>query len=482
MKHFNYIIIVLLVTSLLLLGFNHKSNLEPYELYQVYLEGKVIGVIKNKEELENYIDLQGTKLKEEYLVDKVYAPDTLEIKKVLTYNKRTDSEESIYKKIQQLKPFTIRGVQFSLSNEFGQRDIYVNNLEVFNEAVHETMKTFVSEELYNLYLEDNQVKIETVGNIIENIYLEDDITFKEVNIPVDKTIYTRSADLAKFLLFGSNDEQQVYNVLEGDNIETIAFKNKISTEEFLISNPEFSSKSSLLFPGQSVYIGIPEPQIRVVVIEYSVRDVISDFKTDIRYDDNKVVGDDEVIRKGENGLNRVTQKIKTVNGVIVYVEPISNEELKPTIDRVVIKGKKKPPKVGDLKSWSWPTSSGYVITTPYGYRTNPFNNRREFHQALDIAIGYGADIYSANNGVVTKISYEAGGYGNYVVVNHNNGYYTLYAHLSRVLVSVDQVISSGQLIAKMGSTGASTGPHLHYELWVGEPHKGGYKINPRSVY
>ncbi|HHU54625.1 MAG TPA: M23 family metallopeptidase, partial [Mollicutes bacterium] len=86
-----------------------------------------------------------------------------------------------------------------------------------------------------------------------------------------------------------------------------------------------------------------------------------------------------------------------------------------------------------------------------------------------------------NNGVVSHIGYEGGGYGNYIVINHNNGYYTLYAHLSRSFVSVGQIVSSGHVIATMGSTGASTGPHLHFELWVGKPHGGGYKISPWEV-
>ena len=70
----------------------------------------------------------------------------------------------------------------------------------------------------------------------------------------------------------------------------------------------------MLFPGQEVVIGIPDPQIRVVVEEHHVRDVVSEYKPEIRYDENRIIGDDEIIRKGENGLNRVTQKLKQLMG------------------------------------------------------------------------------------------------------------------------------------------------------------------------
>ncbi len=481
LKKIGSAIILLISASLLLLGFDYNRNKYPHEYYQVYLEGEIIGVVKNKEKLEKYIDKRGESLKAKYKVDKVYGPASLEIKKIVTYNKKVNTEEEIYNKISELKPFTIKGFQLNVKNEFSNKTIYVTDLKVFEEAAEDTIKTFVGEDLYRLYKTDNQIKIETVGSLVENVYLEDSITFKETNVSVNNKIYLDRSELAQFLLFGPNNKKQNYKVIVGDTIETVAFNNKISVEEFLISNPQFTSKSNLLFPGQEVVIGIPDPQIRVVVEEHHVRDVVSEYKPEIRYDENRIIGDDEIIRKGENGLNRVTQKTKTINGVIVYVDPISNEELKPTINQIIVKGKKNPPQIANPKSWIWPTRSGYVITTPYGYRTNPFNNRRELHQALDIAIGYGADIFSVNNGVVSHIGYEGGGYGNYIVINHNNGYYTLYAHLSRSFVSVGQIVSSGHVIATMGSTGASTGPHLHFELWVGKPHGGGYKISPWEV-
>lgn len=480
MKKTIIILGIIAIVLAIIIGINTNKNYSPKELYKVYLEGEVIGVIQDKKTLEQYIDNQGNEIKNEYNVDTVYAPNTLEIKKVLTYSKRNDSVEDLYSEISKRKDFAVRGWQFTITNENGNNVIYVLDKQVFYEAIKKTIETFVGSGNYSLYEEDKQLKIETTGIYYDNIYLEDNIHYKETIIPVSEKIYQDVSELSKFLLFGTTEEHGKYTVQIGDTIETVAEKNKISTGEFLISNPEFKSKDSLLFPGQEVVIGVTNPQIMVAVEEYMVQDSVIEYKTEYKYDPKEPIGYEKVLQQGEKGLERIARKLKKINGNIITTVPVSREPLKPAINAVVVKGEKAVPEVGNLKIWSWPTASGWIITQNYEYRINPVTFKREYHQAIDIAIGHGAHIYAANNGRVIKIGYDSG-YGNYIIVNHNNGYYTLYAHLSRALVKVNQVVASGSLIAYMGSTGISTGPHLHFEVWIGEPHRGGYKINPWNV-
>ena len=153
---------------------------------------------------------------------------------------------------------------------------------------------------------------------------------------------------------------------------------------------------------------------------------------------------------------------------------------KKIVPKIIIKGDKKPTNVGNRQSWIIPVGKGWVISSNYEYRIHPFTNKRELHAAVDFAIGYGASIYAANNGTVIFTGYNSS-YGNHVIINHRNGYYTLYAHMSRSTVKVGQDVESGNLIGYMGSTGVSTGPHLHFEVWIGEPFVGGYRINPWRV-
>ena len=142
--------------------------------------------------------------------------------------------------------------------------------------------------------------------------------------------------------------------------------------------------------------------------------------------------------------------------------------------------------------WTWPTDKNYTITTYYS----------NFHKAIDIYsyTGYGSNIYAANNGtvsmvmggcVVGNLSCNGRG-GNYVIIRHSNNYYTVYMHLKDIRVRVGQNVNGGQVIGTMGNTGNVVpvptsrapylGTHLHFAVYVGEPYRGGYTINPMKLY
>lgn len=117
--------------------------------------------------------------------------------------------------------------------------------------------------------------------------------------------------------------------------------------------------------------------------------------------------------------------------------------------------------------YAWPVPSSRIITSPYGNRVHPIYGTVRFHSGIDIGASGGSDIIAAESGTVTLAStgYN-GGYGNYIIIDHGNGMTTRYAHCSALYVSVGQKVSRGQTIAAVGSTGASTGNHLHFEVRV----------------
>ena len=120
-----------------------------------------------------------------------------------------------------------------------------------------------------------------------------------------------------------------------------------------------------------------------------------------------------------------------------------------------------------------PVMSGW-ISSYFGHRADPFTGRRAFHRGLDFAGPSGAEVVAVASGVVTY-SKERFGYGKVVEINHGNGYVTRYAHNQRVLVAPGDTIQKGQPIALIGSTGRSTGPHLHFEVL-----KQGRAVDPMS--
>lgn len=100
----------------------------------------------------------------------------------------------------------------------------------------------------------------------------------------------------------------------------------------------------------------------------------------------------------------------------------------------------------------------------YGYRNHPILGRYIIHTGVDLGAPRGTSVYATGNGVVVENSYNRGGYGNYIIIDHGLGYKTRYAHLNKSLVVVGQNVKRGEVIGEVGSTGRSTGPHLHYEV------------------
>jgi hypothetical protein len=118
----------------------------------------------------------------------------------------------------------------------------------------------------------------------------------------------------------------------------------------------------------------------------------------------------------------------------------------------------------------WPTKGW--LSSGFGYRTSPFTGRREFHKGLDISARLNAPILAPADGIVTFVGWDHG-YGKSIIISHGHGIKTRYGHLQKPLVKKGQVVKRGDTIALMGSTGRSTGPHLHYEV-----HVNGMAVNP----
>lgn len=493
-QRLNKFLLVLLL-GIMLPFFTAYSSATPKTLYRVYLKGESIGLIESKDALENYIDKQQDQIKKEFGVDKVYMPEDLNIIKEVTFDNNISSVKEIYNKIKDISPFTIKGYAITIgavdtqsgdgSEIKGKKQtIYVLDKKVFEEAVDSVVRSFVSEEDYKNYANGTQEEIKETGKIVEKIYIENKITIKERNIPVDKTIYLDTTTLSQYLMFGTTEAQQKYTVQAGDTIEQISFNNKISTQEFLIANPEFTSVNSLLYTGQEVTLGILKPQFSVVEEDHVVFDEETNYQTETQYDNTKEVGYSEIKQQGQKGVTRITQKIQKVNGETVNVAPVgTGEVLKEPVNEIIVRGGKKSSYVGygsvvaTAGQWGWPATCSSV-SSGFGYRWGTL------HDAIDIAgCGYGSNIFAALDGVVVQSSYKYDN-GEFVTIDHGNGYYSLYAHMvsgSR-RVKVGDYVVKGQILGSMGMTGAATGVHLHFAIWRGFPYRGGTPLNPLGFY
>lgn len=127
--------------------------------------------------------------------------------------------------------------------------------------------------------------------------------------------------------------------------------------------------------------------------------------------------------------------------------------------------------------FTWPVPGKYTITSPYGTRKDPITKKKSMHTGIDIAAGTGVPIVAANAGTVIVSGWSSKGYGNYIVIDHGGGRSTLYAHQSRLAVKKGAYVTKGQTIGYVGSTGWSTGPHLHFEVLIN-----GDDVNPMNYF
>jgi len=493
--------IIIIALTAFLLGFTNKINKEPIEVYKVFVNGKVIGTIESKSSFEDFVNIQEEKIKQKYKVDKIYTPTGVEIKKITTYETTVESNEDVYNKIISTKKFTIKGIIITITDEedetYEPLKIYTLDKEIFDEAMNKTITSFVEPETYQKYITDSQEEIKDLGSIVNDVSVKQTITYKTGYISVDETIYTSAEELAKYLIYGTTETQSTYTIKDGDTIETVAEANKLNVQEFLIANSNFSSKNNLLYEGQKVNVGLINPVIDVVVETTSVEEEEKAFSVDIKYDENELKGTEYVEREGENGLYKVTKEYQYINGQLADTITTNTKELKPAVNKIIVKGDKYVPEIADLSYWAWPTETPYTITTYYGYRWG------SMHAAIDISgTGHGSAIYAANNGTVIAASTGCvvgnlscnGRRGHFVTINHNNGnYYTIYMHMDKVLVSVGQTVARGQKIGTMGNTGEVypvptssspySGTHLHFATYKGNPMVGaGAPFNPLSLY
>lgn len=121
-------------------------------------------------------------------------------------------------------------------------------------------------------------------------------------------------------------------------------------------------------------------------------------------------------------------------------------------------------------------AQAFTLTSDFGWRTHPIIGEEKFHSGVDLADDYGTPIGAVWSGVVVFVG-PYGGYGNTVILQHDEQTYTLYAHCDQLLVNVGQTVQEGQMISTVGSTGSSTGPHLHLELW-----ENGQYVNPLTIW
>jgi len=289
------------------------------------------------------------------------------------------------------------------------------------------------------------------GENLLSVGFAEDVQITEGNVPTAKIV--AAGDAWNLINIGT-DTPQIYRVQPGDSLWTIARKNDMYVSD--ITQTNHIQEDSILALGQAIILNKPQPLITVVAKVEGRGNVAIPYQTQT-LTDNSISGT-KVKTEGQNGEKFIAYTAVKLNGVLESKDVSEEKLLKEAVDKVVVKGKTTY-QVASRGGGSG-TASGRLNWPINGSISQSYGGG---HTGLDIAGPTGTTISAADGGVVTFAGWQ-GGYGYFVIINHGNGLVTRYAHCSRILVSSGQSVGQGQAIALRGSTGRSTGPHLHFEV------------------
>ncbi|AFV01627.1 MULTISPECIES: peptidoglycan DD-metalloendopeptidase family protein [unclassified Dehalobacter] len=280
----------------------------------------------------------------------------------------------------------------------------------------------------------------------------------------------KTVDAALEILVKGDVAETTYTIQEDDSLWLIARKNNMLTDEVIAANPGFT-EDSVIQPGQKIKLVQTKPYLTVrsegtkVVSEIVPFDVVSKTDSSIGY------GKSIIKQAGKDGEKAVTYSYVEENGKMIEKQVVKEEVVSKPVNQIVAKGPGRSIVYvgtsrgsGSISGLSWPISGG--ITSYYGSRHG------SFHTGIDIDGVTGQPYYAAASGTVVEAGWD-GGYGYCIMIDHGNGVSTRYGHSSKLFVSVGQTVSKGQNIGNVGSTGNSTGSHLHFEVIIN-----GSTVNP----
>ncbi|WP_157833479.1 peptidoglycan DD-metalloendopeptidase family protein [Desulfotruncus alcoholivorax] len=290
------------------------------------------------------------------------------------------------------------------------------------------------------------------------------VTFKQkVELKPAEVSPVELADADKaveYIRFGGSEARK-YKIKEGDTLWDIASAAHIDVEELMRSNPNLRPETMQI--GQEVVISQTSPLVDVIATYTETRQEEMAFRVQEKVDSSLYSGEKKLVQRGKSGRREVVYNVTTENGVEISKKVVEAKVLQAPVPQIVAKGEKKLLAFrGGNGRLAYPTVG--AIVSPFGKRWG------RVHEGVDIAANYGSPVVAAEAGTIMRVGYS-GGYGLRIDISHGGGVVTRYAHLSSATVKPGQRVERGQFIGRSGSSGNSTGPHLHFEVIVGGVHK-----------
>lgn len=403
----------------------NSSQESSVKIYQLQVENNHTYYLRSIEEIESILNTIATTSTDNSITPEV--------------NIKAESE--------QYEPIIEVSSQPTLSAELIDRTLTTSSLNSNeNDTPDDSFKT-------------NAIASDSTSNKLTNLSFNENITITAVS---QETLPLSTVNDVVEELMKLNVEPKSYSIQPGDSASLIAEENDMKLTELYKLNPDLKDKERSLQIGEQIIVEKMIPEVSIVSCYESTDLDTIPYEVEYREDDSIYIGLEEVSQEGLEGTLLVTSDIDIMNDDIIKEEIITTKVIAEPQPQVISKGTKPVPEKGPAGFFTTPLGS-YRLTSSYGPRWG------RIHKGIDMGIPTGTFAKASDGGTVVYAGWD-NGYGYRIDIDHGNGKVTRYAHNSKLLVEYGQVVGQGQVIAKTGNTGNSTGPHLHFELIInGEP-------------
>lgn len=410
--------------------------------YEYSYNGQKLGLVKEKDDVLQITDLvQGALTEEKNMKIVIDAKDDITFHRKLALDEsQIDNSEQVLKRLTYMGDLKVKATGIYVD---GKKIGAVQDRKTAEKALKDVADKYTKQgdntEVESVrFLE--KVDIKTANTDLEDLHSEEEM--------VD-------------LLCTSGEKETVHKVVAGDTLHSIAKKYDVWEDQLLADNKGINAKK--LEVGSNIIVKQQAPVLTYEVVEKITYDKVIEHKVEEQKSADIYEGMTETQQAGSDGLSEITARVTLQNGKKVVEEDLVTTVKEEPVTEVVLVGtKERPPTVGSGK-YIWPLKDSFTQTSGFGSRWG------RQHKGIDLAVSVGTTVYAADGGTVVEAQYS-GSYGNVVMIDHQNGQETRYAHNSKLLVKKGDKVYQGQPIAKSGNTGRSTGPHVHFEIrFNGEP-------------
>ena len=438
--------IAILITGLVASGI--LIVFDMFTVYEYAYNGKVLGYVKNQEEVTDVLDIAGREL---------------------TYNSSTVADvKFVANQNVTFNPVDGRGKSTDDSDTVINKLIYMTDIETEAYAVYDGDKVVAivkDQKDADTLLLQTKADLSAPDRGMELVSAEFD---KELSIkPVNVLLGSVQSNVAAQKQMTSGGEMHTYHIVEeGESLQSLA--EEFGVEEFDIYDETNKEPVTEIEKGDRVCIRSIVSPVSVKMVEKGRIKEIIEYKTIKKETDEYYKGDSYLEQEGQNGVQIFEGTITKVAGTETERKATAEPEIiKEKKDKIILIGTAERPKTAATGTFIVPLDH-YTITSEWGGRWG------RMHEGMDLAAPTGTPIHASDGGKIIKANYWSG-HGLCVEIDHGNGIITRYSHCSRVFVSIGDLVYQGQHIANVGNTGHSFGSHCHFEVRVN-----GSSQNPRN--